>query len=433
MKIKVLMSGILCVASTTVFAQKWQLTEAKEKFDKYLVLSKVAATYGEADKNLQESKAGLDKAAANDKTGPLPLTYALKAALYATYAMRDTSETKTLPFYTTALESLAKAKELDAAGANKDLVEEATKNLAQYQMNKGVTAYQAKNYTDAYKAFDTYHQLRPNDATALYYSGVAAALAKNTQAAIKAYTELLPLNYPKKDTLYTDLSNLYLFELKDTANALKTIAAGIEKFPTSINLRRREIEIGLQSGKAQEVVGKIEAAIAADPKNKTLYYYAGFAYSSFANSANEDMENFKDKNGKNLKESQLPAYLAKYNPLQAKKQDYMSKAADMYKKALEIDPDYFEANMNLGIVLLSPAIDNYNYANNYLPPAKQKEYNAMLAKSAAQAEVAKPFLLKATELQPKNPDAWRNYKTYFLATRNMAEANNMQKKVDELK
>jgi hypothetical protein len=432
MKIKFLIAGLLGMASTTAFAQKYELGQAKEKFEKYLMLSKVPATYAEADKNLVEAKNYIDKASTNAKTSALPQTYAIKAALYATYAMRDTVEAKTLPLFTTANEALQKAKELDAAGENKDLISEATRNLSQYQLNKGVTSFQAKNFDVAYKAFDAYHQLSPKDTIALYYSGLAAIAGKNPANAIKAYNELLPLDFSKKESIYLDLSSLYLFDLKDTVNALKTVAEGIQKFPNSSDLRKREIEISLQTGKAQEVLGKIEAAIANDPKNKNLYYYAGLTYTTFGNNASMDMDKYKATAGKELKTSQLPAYLAKFDPMQAKKQAYMVKAADMYKKALEIDPNYYEANLNLGYALLSPAIDNYNYANNYLPPTKQKEYNAMIAKSAAQAEAAKPYLVKATELQPKNADAWRNLKNYYLTTRNTAEANNVQKTIDGL-
>jgi hypothetical protein len=433
MKIKFLIAGLVCVASTsTVSAQKYLLTEAKEKFDKYLVLNKVQATYTEADKNLTEARAAIDKVAVHEKTAQLPTTFALKAALYSTYAMRDTIEAKTLPLYTTASEALVKAKELDAAGENKALISEATRNLAQYQLNKGVTAFQAKNFDVAYKAFDTYRQMSPKDTIAIYYSGLAAIAAKNPQAAVKAYTDLLPLDFSKKESIYLDLSSLYLFDLKDTANALKTVSAGIEKFPNSADLRKREIELNLQAGKAQEVLGKIEAAIANDPKNKNLYYYAGLVYTTFGNNAAEEIDKLKATSGKDLKTSQLPAFLTKLDPLLTKKQGYMTKAADMYKKALEIDPSYYEANLNLGFALLSPAIDSYNYANNYLPPAKQKEYNAMLAKSTAQSDLAKPYLVKATELKPENADGWRNLKNYYLATRNTAEANNIQKKIDAL-
>jgi len=102
-------------------------------------------------------------------------------------------------------------------------------------------------------------------------------------------------------------------------------------------------------------------------------------------------------------------------------------------KAVEIDPNYFEANINLGFSLMSPAIDMFNYANNDMPVnVKQKEYDAAIVKSTAQFNVAKPYLLKAVELKPNSYDALFNLKTYYLGTKDTAHANEIQKRMEAL-
>jgi hypothetical protein len=55
--------------------------------------------------------------------------------------------------------------------------------------------------------------------------------------------------------------------------------------------------------------------------------------------------------------------------------------------------------LNLGYVIISPAIDAYNAANK-LPTNQQKAYDAAMAKANAQFDLAKPYLLKAVELNP---------------------------------
>ena len=431
MKIKFLIAGVLGMASTVAFAQKYEVTNAKETFDKYVTLNKLPATYAEADKNLLAARASIDKASLNAKTATLPETYALKAAIYSSLAMHDTSAVKTLPLYATAEEAYKKAKELDATGANKALISEATTQLAQYQLNSGIKAFQAKSYDSAYTSFNNYQTLLPTDTTAMYYTGLAAVQAKKYPEALANYNKLLPTQFSKRESIYLDMSTLYL-QQNDTTNALKYATEGVEKFPSNSDLRRREIEIGLQTGKAQEIVGKIQAAIGNDPKNKTLYYYAGLTYTSFGNNVADDITKLKKTEGANLKESTLPAFVAKLTPLQAKKDDYMAKAVDMYKKAIELDPAYYEANLNMGFSILAQAIDTYNFANSYLPASKQKEYTAALAKVATVAENAKPYLLKAIELKPTSIDALRNLKNYYLVTKNTAEANATQKKIDAL-
>ncbi|WP_214070620.1 hypothetical protein [Mucilaginibacter sp. dw_454] len=420
MRIKFLLAGLLGVATTAAFAQKYETSHAKDSYEQYTVLSKVKATYDEADKNLLEARRAIDKAAANSKSATLPATYAVRAAVYATFAMRDTSKKNTMPFFKTADSAYRKAKETDVNGENKKLIDDAGLNLAQYQLNQGVADYSAKRYDAAYKDFDYYHQLFPQDTTALYYSGLAAYAGNNMPNALGAYSKLLTLDFSKKASLYLDMSTIYLSQ-KDTTNSLKYATEGVEKFPASTDLRRREIELSLLTGKSQEVMSKIQAAIANDPKNKTLYYYAGLTYTSSASVVDMSLQKLR-------KTSKDAAAIA---ALQAKRDDALAKAAEMYKKALEIDPNYFEPNLNIGSAYLSPGIDLFNDANQ-LPPSKQKEYNAMMAKAAAQFELAKPYLLKAVELDPKSRDALGQLKIYYKGTRDSANVSATQAKIDAL-
>jgi len=420
MKLKFLLAGLLSIASTATFAQKWRVTSAKEKYDNYIKLSKTKATYDEADKNLIEAHSEIDQSLNNDKSASMPLTHAVRAAIYATLSMRDTSKAKTLPLFNTADEEYKKAKEMDTKGENTALLHDAATNLAQYQLNQGVADYSAKKYDAAYKDFSYYQALFPQDTTALFYTGLAATLNNDYPNALSSYQKLLPLEFSRKPAVYMNISNIYL-EQKDTLNALKIASEGVEKFPTSADLRRREIEISLVKGKSAEIINKVQAAIAADPKNKTLYYYAGLTYSSSGGAVGEDLEKLK----KTSKDQ------AAIDALQAKKNDYFEKAVEMYKKALELDPNYVEANVNIGSALVAPAIDMYNDANQ-LPPSKQKEYNVLMAKATAQFEVAKPYLLKAVELDPKSRGALTNLKNYYMVTKDMAKVTETQKKINAL-
>jgi tetratricopeptide (TPR) repeat protein len=393
MKIKFLMLGLLGLISVTAFAQKGELNTAQSEFEKYEGLKTQPAL---ALPSLNKAKESIDKAAANQKTANLPQTYAVKANIYGSLAQLDTVATTSLPLFTTADEALKKAKELDAKGENKKLIDNANGILAQYQLNKGVKEYQSGKYDLAYKSFDFYRTVMPEDTNAILYTGLAALNAKNYPAAITNYNKLVTTKYSKVESVYSELAGIYLAN-KDTTGALKTITDGLVKYPTSADLRRTEIEISLQQGKQKEVLDKILSAISNDPKNKNLYYYAGLVYSQVADAAAQKI-------------TKAPA--ASKVTLQAEKTQNFQKAADMYKKALEIDPNYFEANLNMGYVIIAPAIDSYNAANK-LPANQQKAYDAAMAKATAQFDQAKPYLLKAVELNPKSPDALNNLLTYY--------------------
>jgi len=422
MKIKLLMTGLMGLVSVAAFAQKGELNNAKDKYDQYSVEKANKITQVQGAKDLADAKTSIDKASVNEKTASMPLTFALKGAIYSSLVTQDTIPANKAANFTIAEEALKKARSLDSAKQeNKTMIHDASLNLASYQFDLGRTEFQNKKYEDAYKSFDYYHQIAPDDTLALYVTGISAANAGDSNAkyygyAISSYTKLLTTNYSNKPGIYYDLTNIYLVT-KDTTNALKTVSAGVAAYPADNNLRRREIEIGLQSGKQDVLVNKIQTAIAADPKNKTLYYYLGLTYSQIAESYGNQQKKTK--------------VVADKEALETKKIDNFHLAAEQYKKAVDIDPEYFEANLNLGYVTLNPAIDEYNAANQ-LPTSKQKEYVAAVAKSKADFEAARPYLQKAVDLNPKSYDALNNLKTYYLGTQNTTKANEIQKQMDAL-
>jgi tetratricopeptide (TPR) repeat protein len=400
MKIKFLMTGLLACITATTFAQKGELNTAQSEYEKYEGLKSQPLL---AIPSLKKAKESIDKASANEKTAALPQTYAVKASIYGTLATLDTIATTSLPLFTTADEALKKAKELDAKGDNKKLIDNANIILAGYQLNKGVKEYQSQKFEEAYKSFDFYRSVLPEDTNAMLYTGLAASNAKNYPAAITNYSKLVTTKYSKVEGVYNDLVLLHL-NVKDTTGALKTITEALAKYPNNADLRRTEIEISLQQGKQKEVIDKITSAIANDPKNKNLYYYAGLVYSNVGDAAYQKIA------------KAAPAAKA---ALQTEKDQNFQKAADMYKKAIEIDPNYFEANLNLGYVIISPAIDEYNAANK-LPTNQQKAYDAAIAKANTQFDLAKPYLLKAVELKPDSYDALNNLLTYYKGKKDSA-------------
>jgi len=416
MKLKFLMTGVLGLATVAAFAQKGELNNAQSELSKYegLLGNKVMAKL--ADASLESAKASIDKAAVNEKTSALPQTYAIKAALYSYYMLADTAAAKALPYFTGAEAALKKAVELDTKGENKKNIETATVNLANFSFNKGAREYNAKQYEQAYKSFDYFSSLRPGDTTAILYAGLAAANYKNYEGAIANYKKLLSTDYKQKASLYGDMTYFYMSQ-KDTTAAIKNLEEAAEKFPTDPSFSKRVIELNISMGKQTEVLAKIEGAIAKDPKNKTLYYYGGATYVQVADAAAKKIKGNKDA--------------AQVAALTKTRDENNKKAEDMYKRALEIDPNFAEVNLNLGFLLLAPAIDVYNLAVK-IPVEKQKEYDAAMAKANAMAAAAKPYLLKAVELNPKSVDAVTNLLNYYITQRDTDKSNELKKKLADL-
>ncbi|HEY1025130.1 MAG TPA: tetratricopeptide repeat protein, partial [Sphingobacteriaceae bacterium] len=330
----------------------------------------------------------IDKAVAHEKTMNDPSAWTYKALIYADLALKDSVPTTSAPLLNEAVAALQKAVSLDKEGANKENLEKVNNLLAQYHMNTGVKAYQDKNFKNAYEAFNKSLTYRPGDTTITYYAGLSAINGQDYPAAIKSYQELVKTNFSENKQIYLDLSRIYALQ-KDTASAIRVAAEGSAKYPTDTELARQEIELNLLAGKEKEVIGRISAQAEKEPENKLYPFYLGVAYAA----ANDN-----------------------------------AKAEEAYKKAIAIDPNFVDATLNIGGLILNNGIDLYNTANK-LPQSKQKEYDAMMKKAHAEFDRALPYLQKATELSPNSRMAWENLRAYYQAKRNTAKIDEINKKL----
>ncbi len=377
--------------SVAVFAQKAELQKAKEDYHKFAELKeKKAVAVGLP--SLNSAKASIDKATQHEKTKNDASAWAYRGMIYADLAMLDSVESKTAPLLTEALNSAKKSQELDKDKKSANDILRTNQMVSQFYMNSGVRAYQNKDFPVAYTAFNSGSQLNPGDTTFIYYAGASAIAGKDYDKAIEKYTELLKTNYGHKEDLYLNLSSMYVTK-KDTASAIKIAGDGAKVFPGNAALARQEIELSLMNGKEKEVISKIEAQAAKEPDNKTYPFYLGIAYNA-------------------IKDEQ--------------------KAEEAYRRALAIDPNYGDAALNLGVIIMNRGIDLNNKAAN-MPANKQQEYNALIKKSSAEIDKAFPYLEKAVALDPKSRLALDNIRVYYVLKKNEAKAAEYKKKVDSLR
>ena len=391
MKIKsFILAAVFSASSLLVFAQKGELASAKSNYEKFVSL-KEANSLMLALPNINSAKTAIDKAVVNEKTSIDPASWTYKAMIYGELALLDTVPATSKPLFDEALSAHKKAVELDKAGVNKanlDNVFDAV--FSQYELNQGVKAYQANNFEGAYNAFNNALAYRPGDTTITYYTGLSAINAKNFKAGISKYEDLIKTNFSANKSIYLDLARLYSME-GDTTKAISIASEGAAKFNDS-QLATMEIEFSLMSGKEKQVITKITEQAQKNPTNKTYPYYLGIAYSTI---------------GDNVK------------------------AEESYAKAVEIDPSFSDAYINLGGVILNKGINLFNEANK-LPQNKQKEYDEMIKQANVQFDRALPYLEKANSLDPKSRLALDNLRTYYIVKRNQAKVDEINAKIEAL-
>ena len=72
-----------------------------------------------------------------------------------------------------------------------------------------------------------------------------------------------------------------------------------------------------------------------------------------------------------------------------------------YEKAIEINPDFFDPWLNLGVQVYNKAVEMAKAAND-IPANKPKEYDAAIAAAFEQMNKAVPYFEKAHNINPSD-------------------------------
>ncbi|MFD1630759.1 tetratricopeptide repeat protein [Pseudopedobacter beijingensis] len=390
---KAILSIFMFAAVSSAFAQKSEISAAKNSYALFEVNLQAKATMKKQLEVLNTAKTSIDKAVLHDKTKGSAEAWSNRGLIYSAIAVTDTvNKSKAEEAMKTALESIAEAKKLDAAGKEKNILTNAENNLLIYMQNKGVKAFNTKNYKEAFNAFKYMSSVQPQDSLFTMYAAYAANNAQMPEEAITYYEKSLSLN-KKNPVIYQELSRLYLSKA-DTSKALKTIEEGREGHPENLSLILDELNIYLNKGQVASQISKIENAVNRDPKNKTLHFVAGIAYN-----ANKQPE----------------------------------KAAEAYKKAIELDPNYTDAILNLSILYIDKANVYINEANK-LPNNKSTEakYNALKGQFEGELKKALPLLERARELNPKDVNVLNTLREVYVKLNRMDKATQIKKELGDL-
>ncbi len=383
------LAGIFGVA----MAQKSEVNTAKNEYAKFELGLQVKTDAAKQLATLNTAKASADKAITNEKTKNDPELWAYRAVIYSALAVTDTTnQANSEAAFKTSSEAIAKAKTLDTKGEQKGRIENAEKNLSVIMQNKGVKAFNSNDFKNAYTSFKYVADVYPSDSTFNMYTAMAANQSQQYDEAIKYFNKTIELN-DKNPGVYQELAKVHMLK-KDTTAALAAIDKGRAKHPSNLNLIYEELNVYLNRNQADKVLDKIDNAIAKDPKNKNLYYVSGIA--------NETAKKFPE-------------------------------AETAYKKAIEIDPAYFDATYNLGVYYINRGNDFINQANK-LPNSKEAnaKYNALKGKFDGEIAKAVPLLEKAHEINPKDKNTLVSLSELYVKTNKLDKAAEAKKKLAEL-
>lgn len=347
--------------------------------------------------DLDKAKESIDQASKNESTAAMAKTWYYRGQIY--HSIYESTKEQFKPLKPGSLEeafiAYEKTLELDTKGEYKEDIMKRLNVVSSQMQNQGVEFYRNKDYTSSLGSFEKSISISEKylglvDTLAIYNAALSADKGNNIDKAKKYYTKLIDANYGGAKT-YGLLSNLQMAQ-KDTTGALQTLKSARQKYPSDPDLSITELNIYLSSGRDKEAAEQIESAIVNDPKNANLYFAKGV---------------LNDKLGKT------------------------EVAIESYKKAIEMKPEHFDANYNLGAMLFNDGAEMINKANA-LPASKQKEYDSIKGKADARFKEAKPYFESAYRINPKDVATMQSLRQVYTRLNELEKASEIKKEMDAL-
>lgn len=318
---------------------------------------------------LDIAKAEIDKAFEDNNKGKITTSaknWFVRGNVYKAI-FQDSAEFKDLDSEALkkAAESYNKAIEIEdkESGYYTVFAGQELNNLYAVVLDEGAQAYQDENFEVAYRNFKRALEVKPGDSTALLYAGTAAQVAEMFDEAAEMYGKMVEQG-DATESIYKSLIYIYKVPKEDPETAMTYVDKAITQFPENDDFVQEKIYYLITSGKSEEAEKELKSQIAANPDEPLLHYELGYLYDET---------------------------------------DQDEKALEAYGKAMELDPNYYEAVFNYAAIHYNRAADilkelnNIPLGNDYRKYEKlEKEYNQ---KAAEHFKKALPHLEKAYELR----------------------------------
>lgn len=353
----------MVVVSASLFAQKGKVTIAESLL---------------SSNDIDGAKKAIDEAVVNEKSNTWPKTFIVAGKVY--------SKVKEDGAVFKALEYFEKAKELDQKG------DENGKGIGRYDKdltlaltffksdmtNAGIGGFEKEDFNLALNAFEGVLKINnlsgmaasTVDTTIIYNCALAAYNAKNWEKAETYFVKTIGYNYAGGDAVLL-LHQVYT-TMGDSVKMSTNLKTGFEKYPKDDRILTTLINYYLSARQNAEALNYLNTAIAQDSKNPSFYYARGVLYDQ----------------GK------------EYN-----------KAEQEYKQCLSIDPEYFNACYNLGVLFYNRGVERNNQANDL---TDTKAFNAAREEANGFFKSALPYMEKAYAIVDARKDALASDKLSVL-------------------
>jgi len=399
---KVIFTLLLASISSITLAQMYNVTEAAMILRQY---------NSEKDKEvkskkIKEAKRFIDEAFATESTSNEPKMWNYRAPIYLQIALKEpeldeNAILKATEAYIKCSERNKKGKILVKRWTEEEDILAGLIQCGYKLFNIAIDKYNDEDYKGSLKYYNAIFDIIPLDAedqlkrgnitkeTILFNSFFSANKMKDNAKSKELLQQLIELNF-NEPSIYIHMSNIYLDE-KNTDKALEYLEQGKDMFEDDQSLINAEINLYIQLGRTSELIGKLGEAIALDQENYLLYFNRGTIY---------------DQEG-----------------------DFVNAEKD-YKASLEINPDEFATNYNIGALYFNAGVETNNKANG---TSNNNTYAKLKKEAEVSFDKALPYLESAHELDVEDKNTLLSLKQLYYLKGDYKKSEEMKKLIEALK
>ena len=387
---KIVLIVVMLIAVPALKAQKKEIKKAQRDIS--------AGNYASAASHLSQAKRIF--AAADQKTRSE--YYVVQAELTLAQKELDVEQIEFISH------SIKLANSFEVTPALQDRITQINLKINQFSAKVAAGEFAKKNYSDAASLFNTAYQ-SSRDTLHLLKAARSHLLAKEYEDAYKTYNHLFLMGYTNAKTHYVatnvTTNNKQRFpsiELRDEA-----ITAGLFKHPENLTSNSKLPEIlrgitvaAIALDKKYAAVAIIDRALAKTPGDKMLLNQVSHLYEQL--DAHDKYNAIVDRL---LKDSPNDPNLYYNSAVTSAENNDIERAKSLYKKALEIDPKFTNAKINLSTLLLEKdKVINDEMNALGVSEADDARYKELkLERNKLYNEVL-PYLESIVKSQPQNGD-----------------------------
>ena len=300
-------------------------------------------------------------------------------------------------------------------------------NLINHLVNKGSDFVEKNDYSSASDCFSNAYRISKKDTIYLYYAASSSVNAKEYDKSLNMYKELKSLNFTGIEKQYFALNIITNMEeafdnklLRDASVQAKTHSNPTEKKSKSRypEIIKNMALIYNQMGDTEKALGAMLEARAENPDDLNLILTEANVYYAMGN-----IDKFKSllEYATEL-DSENPELQYNLGVIAAEAND-VENAKKYYTRAIELNPKYVNAYINLAALILGQEESIIDEMNNLgTSAADDRRYDELRLERKELYFEAIPYLEQAIDIDSNNFQAARTLSNIYSATGDDAKA-----------